>query len=59
MHQIDSDEVSVEVVKNAPYRVRNVALDAPFNRLWGKRDRIYPVPQWSFQEQTLLRRVTS
>lgn len=31
LHHIDSDAVSVQVVKNGPYVVKNVVLDAPFN----------------------------
>ena len=31
LHHIDSDETSVQVVKNGPYVVRNVPLEADFN----------------------------
>jgi CDGSH-type Zn-finger protein len=31
LHHIDSDEISVQVVENGPYVVKNIALGAPFN----------------------------
>lgn len=40
LHHLDSDESSVQVVKNGPYAVRNIPLEAPFNGV-GASEREY------------------
>ena len=54
LHHMDFDEQSVSFVKNGPYVLKNIPLNAEFNGAGASEKGIYPLPMWAVQKQALL-----